>query len=80
MVGFGFLNENNAPKLALQSELQCLTQAVLDKIVILFQDRPTFWGIKGTTVLKPKLKVSNIMVSDLIDEKWISLLDTRRVY
>jgi len=33
------------------------------------EDQPTFWGIKGTTLINPKSKGSGIMVSDFIDEK-----------
>ena len=74
MVGLGFLNENNAPtekaKSALPSELRCPTQAVLEKRVVLFhdestfqanEDQSTFWGTKGTTVIKPKSKGSVIL-------------------
>jgi len=82
MVGLGFLNEQNAPtdeaKLALPGDLACPPQAVLDKTVVLFHDestfqanddQPSFWGTKGTTVMRPKSKGSGIMVSDFIDEK-----------
>ena len=81
MVALGFLNKHNAPtetaKLALPGDLVCPTQAVLDKTVVFFhdestfqanEDQPTFWGTKGTTVMKPKSKGSGIMVSDFVDE------------
>ena len=32
-------------------------------------DQSTFWGIKGTHVMKPKSKGAGIMVSDFVDEK-----------
>jgi len=82
MFGLGFLNEHNAPteeaKLALPGDLVCIPQAVLDKTVVLFHDestfqgnddQPTFWGTKGTAVMRPKSKGSGIMLSDFIDEK-----------
>ena len=33
------------------------------------EDQSTFWSIKGTMVMKPKNKVSGIMVSGFIDER-----------
>jgi len=73
MVALGFLNWNNAPtekaKSALPSELQCPSQEVLDKTVVLFHDestfqanenQSTFWGTKGTTLIKPKSKGSGL--------------------
>ena len=51
---------------------------MLEKTVIFFHDestfqanddQSTFWGTKGTMVMKPKNKGSGIMVSDFIDEK-----------
>ena len=81
MVGLGFLNQSNAPtedaKSALPSDLRYPVQTVIDKTVVLFhdestfqanEDQSTFWGTKGTTVMKPKSKGSGIMVSDFIDE------------
>ena len=82
MVALGFLNESNAPteaaKQSLPADLLCPAQGVLDKTVIFFhdestfqvnEDQSTFWGVKGTVVMKPKNKGSGIMVSDFIDEK-----------
>lgn len=82
MIGLGFLNESNAPtekaKQSLPSNICCPSQEVLDKTVIFFHDESTFqanddqssfWGVKGTAVMKPKNKGSGIMVSDFIDEK-----------
>ena len=81
MVALGFLNTNNAPtveaKEALPTDLSCPPQDVLDKTVVLFhdestfqsnEDQATFWGTKGTHVLKPKGRGVGIMVSDFIDE------------
>lgn len=51
---------------------------ILDITVILFhdestfqanKDQSTFWGVKGTVIMKPKHKGSGIMVSDITDEK-----------
>ena len=82
MVALGFFNESNAPtetaKQSLPADLQCPPKEMLDKTVIFFhdestfqanEDQSTFWGIKGTVVMKPKNKGSGIMVSDFIDEK-----------
>ena len=82
MIGLGFLNPSNAPteeaRAALPDDLQCPPQAVLDKTVVFFHDestfqanddQSTFWGIKGTHVMKPKSKGTGIMVSDFVDEK-----------
>ena len=57
---------------------KCPLQEVLDKTVIFFhdestfqanEDQSTFWGVKGTVVMKPKSKGLGIMVSNFIDEK-----------
>ena len=82
MVGLGFLNTGNAPtedaKLALPTDLHCPEKDVIDKTVIFFhdestfqsnEDQSTFWGCKGTVVIKPKSKGTGIMVSDFIDER-----------
>ena len=34
-----------------------------------YEDQPTFWGTKGTQIIKPKSKGAGIMVSDFIDER-----------
>jgi len=55
-----------------------LIYGILDKTIILFrdestfqanEDQSTFWGTKGTTVMKPKSKGSGIIVSDFIDKE-----------
>jgi len=76
MIALVFLNESNAPtetaKQSLPTDLQCPPQEVIDKTIVFFhdestfqanEDRSTFWGIKGTVVMKPKNKGSGIMVS-----------------
>ena len=81
MVSLGFLNESCAPteeaKNALPADLHCPPPEVAEKTVVLFhddstfqanEDQPTLWAEKGTTVMRPKSKVSGIMVSDFIDE------------
>jgi len=82
MVTLGFLNESNAPtveaRAALPSDFHSPPQNVVDKTIIFFHDettfqsnddQKTFWGTKGTTVMRPKSKGSGIMISDFIDEK-----------
>ena len=82
MVTLGFLNPANAPtdeaKCALPGDLECPPQTVLEKTVVFFHDestfqcnddQPTFWGKKGTHIIRPKGKGAGIMVSDFIDEK-----------
>ena len=81
MVGLGFLNENNAPtekaKQSLPRDLECPAKEIVSKTVFFFhdestfqanEDQPSFWGTKGTVVMKPKNKGSGIMVSDFVDE------------
>ena len=93
MVGLGFLNLENAPtdeaKQALPTDLECPSQAILDKTIVFFHDKstfqcnddqPTFWGTKGTHIIKPKSKGSGIMVSDFIDEHNGYLALTREEY
>ena len=50
----------------------------VDKTVVIFHDettfqanddQPTLWAEKGTNVMRPKSKGSDIMLSDFIDEK-----------
>ena len=78
----GFLNQSNAPtketKAALPTDLENPSQDILDTTVIFFHDDSTFqsnddqstyWGEKGTTIMRPKSKGAGIMVSDFIDEK-----------
>ena len=82
MVTLGFLNPANVPtddlKQCLPSDLHCPPEAVLEKTVIFFrdestfqrnEDQPTFWGTKGTRIIKPKSKGAGIMVSDFIEER-----------
>ena len=82
MVSLGFLNESNAPtekaRQSLPTDLHCPAAEILDKTVIFFhdettfqanEDQSTFWGSKGTVVMKPKNKGAGIMVSDFIDER-----------
>ena len=82
VVSIGFLNQDNAPnddaKAALSNDLECPSQEVIDKTLIFFldettfqinDDQGTFWGTKGTIIMKPKGKGSGIIVSDFIDEK-----------
>ena len=93
MVSLGFLNHNNAPndaaKAALPNDLECPSQEVIDRTVIFFHDESTFqsnddqgtfWGTKGTVIMKPKGKGSGIMVSDFIDEKGGYLSMTEEEY
>ena len=81
MVALGFLNSMNAPseeaRKALPTDLECPPQEVLEKTVVFFhdestfqsnEDQPTFWGTKGTHIIKPKGRGAGIMVSDFIDE------------
>ena len=81
MVVLGFLNRDNAPtdeaRNALPIDLECPSQEVMNKTVILFHDestfqcnddQPTFWGTKGMVAIKPKHKGAGITVSDFIDE------------
>ena len=68
-VGLGFLNEGNAPTVEAKTALSNYTnlepprQYIIDKTVVIFhdestfhanEDQTTFWGEKGTTVLRPK--------------------------
>ena len=82
MVALGFLNENNAPtetaKQSLPTDLQCPSQEVLDKTVIFFhdestfqanEDQSTFWGTKGTVVMKPKIKAWELWYLTLLMKK-----------
>ncbi len=82
MAALGFLNQSNAPteeaKAALPMDLESPSSDTIDKTVIFFHDestfqsnddQSTFWGEKGTTVMRPKNKGAGIMVSDFIDEK-----------
>lgn len=93
MVALGFLNMMNAPtpdaRDALPDDLECPSQAVLDKTVVFFHDetifqsnddQPTFWGTKGTHIMKPKGKGAGIMVSDFVDERNGYLALTREEY
>ena len=93
MVSLGFLNQTNAPseeaKKALPSDLECPSQATMDKTVIFFhdestfqsnEDQSTFWGTKGTHVMKPKSRGAGIMVSDFIDERSGYLALTQEEY
>ena len=80
MVALGFLNQSNAPteeaKTALPTDLENPSQEVIDKTHFFhdestFQsndDQSTFWGEKGTAIMRPKSKGAGIMVSDFIDE------------
>lgn len=83
-MGLGFLNVNNAPteeaKQALSNytNLERPRQDIINKTIVIFhdestfhanEDQTTFWGEKGTTVLRPKSRGSGIMVSDFIEEK-----------
>ena len=81
-MALGFINEGNAPtdeaKHSLPSDLECPQQEIISKTVIFFHDgstfqsnddQPTFWGTKGTQIIKPKSKGAGIMVSDFICEK-----------
>ena len=82
MAVLGFLNQSNAPteeaKAALPTDLENPSQDIVDTTVIFFHDESTFqsndhqstyWGEKGTTIMRPKSKGAGIMVSDFIDEK-----------
>lgn len=82
LISHGFLNPSNAPseeaKKALPEDLVSPSQAVLDKTIVFFHDestfqsnddQATFWGTKGTHVMRPKSKGAGIMVSDYIDER-----------
>ena len=82
MAALGFLNRSNAPteeaKAALPMDLESPSSEIIDKTVIFFHDestfqsnddQSTFWGEKGTTIMRPKSKGAGIMVSDFIDEK-----------
>ena len=93
LIGLGFLNSSNAPseeaKNALPADLVCPSPDVLAKTVIFFhdesafqtnEDQPTFWGTKGTHILRPKGKGAGIMVSDFIDEHNGYLALTREEY
>ena len=83
LIGLGFLNEGNAPtedaRTALHNytNLEQPSQDVIDKTIIIFhdestfhanEDQATFWGEKGTTMMRPKSRGSGIMVSDFIEE------------
>lgn len=81
LVALGFLNPTNAPSksaiAALPSDLVCPPKDVLEKTVVFFhdestfqsnEDQPTFWGTKGTHIMRPKGRGAGIMVSDFIDE------------
>ena len=81
MFALGFLNEGNVPtekaKAALPTDLESPSKEIIDKTVIFFHDestfqsnddQSTFWGEKGTTIMRPKSKGAGIMVSDFIDE------------
>lgn len=81
MVALGCFNADNTPtkaaKLSLPSGLHCPEKAITDKTVIFFhdesmfqanEDQSTFWGAKGTVVIKPKNKGASI-ISDFIDER-----------
>jgi len=79
MVSLGFVNESNTPtektRQSLPTDVHCPPAEILDKTVIFFhdstfqanEDQSTFWGSKGTVLMKPK-KGAGIMVSDFIDE------------
>ena len=82
MFVLGFLNESNAPteeaKPTFPTDLESPSQETIDKTVIFFHDestfqsnddQSTFWGEKGTAIMRPKGKGAGIMVSDFIDEK-----------
>ena len=82
MVALGFLNASNAPteeaQNALPKDLECPSQAIIDKTVIFFHDESTFqcnddqstlWATKETTIIRPKSKGTGIMVSDFICEQ-----------
>lgn len=82
MVAMGFLHESNAPteeaKNALPTDLDPPQPEVMEKTVFLFHDETTFqanddqpslWAMKGTNVMRPKLKGSGIMISDFIGER-----------
>lgn len=82
LVALGFPNAANAPTAeardALPDDIECLSQAVLDKTVVFFHDettfqsnddQETFWGTKRTHIMKPKSKGAGIMVSNFIDER-----------
>ena len=82
MVGLGFLNGDNAPtedaKKALPGDIEPPRPEVKDKTVIIFHDettfqanddQPTLWAEKGTCVMRPKSKGSDIMLSDFIEER-----------
>ena len=82
MFVLGFLNESNAPteeaKATFPTDLESPSQETFDKTVIFFHDestfqsnddQSTFWGEKGTAIMRPKGKGAGIMVSDFIDEK-----------
>ena len=82
MIGLGFLNQSNAPT---EEAKQALCQfnlnpqpSLVEKTVIIFHDESTFqcnddettfWGEKGTAVMRPKSRGSGIMVSDFIEER-----------
>ena len=83
LIGLGFLNEGNAPtedaKTALRNytNLEQPSPDIIDKTIVIFHDestfhaneyQATFWGEKGTTVMRPKSRGSGIMVSDFIEE------------
>ena len=93
MVALGFLDLINAPtpeaRDALPDDLECPPQAVSDKTVVFFhdetifqgnEDQPTFWGIKGTHIMRPQGKGAGIMMSDFIDESNGYLALTREEY
>ena len=77
MVSLGFLNASNAPtaeaRNVLPDDLVCPSPTVLDfHDETTFQandDQPTFWGTKGTHIMRPKSKGAGIIVSDFIDER-----------
>ena len=77
----GFLNEDNAPTpkpvQCLPEDLHCLPQEQLSKSVIFHnksvfccnEDQRTQWGSKDMHAIRPKGKVSGMMVSDFIVEQ-----------
>ena len=93
MSAIGFLNQSNAPteeaKAALPIDLESPSSDITDKTIIFFHDESTFqnndnqstyWGEKGTTIMKSKNKGAGIMVSVFIDEKNGYLCFTQEEY
>ena len=81
MFKVGFLNFTNAPTEdatnSLPTDIDAPVSERRAKTVVFFHDESTFmsnedrssqWGFKGEKMLKPKSKVSGIMVSDFVDE------------